>query len=725
MLYRDVRKKILLPGPLPPDSPPTDMIIARIIALAEVMAGLNFYEYQKDFLWHYFQAVLEHEGAILTALFARQCLPGDAIIQERDGRCMKIRNHPRAWQTGVRDIYEVKVRGGGVLRCTDNHPIMRPDGTFTELRNLEVDDMVMCLKEASRKEPLTGKPHTTTCEDRTEADMLLNLWSRHGYACTLDGDTVLVLPEQHEETLQVSIDGEILVGRPIESISLICRDEVWDVRYPEKDWFISGGVCVHNSGKSECVADGNGALALALPFLAKQFPLDWRFNLTDEQGNYRGFKHGINIGIYAPKREQAQITLEKLRSQFSTKVSEQVMEEMGVTWEVSNGATVGLSNGSAIRAISASPQSHIEGASHHILLLEECQDMDTRVIEKSLSPMLSSTNGIQVMIGTASFGKSKFYNTIRENMRHDALHNTRTHFYFPAEICMRYNSMYRKYVEREKMRLGEDSDAYVTSYKCQFVLERGMFITEQMLFDEEIAMGDMLPKFPEFNKVYAGGADQPPRKYDLVAGIDFAKYKDSTVVTILAVEFDNPVIDRWVQTPDGNDVHYLAYMRHIVGWKILQNVDYETQYYEISNYLRQWTNLRRIAVDATGLGQVMYDRFVASMEGYVEVQGVVFSSQSNSDMYKFLAAELSAKRITFPYSDSAKKTKEVNRFVAEMLDAEKSYKDGGKLVVAAPNEADAHDDMVDSLCLAVHATKEPPGAGVIAVDESAYYFLGR
>ena len=475
------------------------------------------------------------------------------------------------------------------------------------------------------------------------------------------------------------------------------------------------------SGKSKATSSIGATLALALPWLAQEFPNDWRFNWHDEQGRYHGYKKGISVGIYAPKKEQAQMTLEKLNEQMETETSQAIMEEMGVAWSIANGTTLGLSNGSVVKAVSASPQAHIEGSTHHLLILEEAQDLDTLVVRKSLMPMLAATGGTCVRVGTASFGRSDFYEAIRSNIRNDANAedaSRKSHFFFPAEVAARYNSAYKMFVEKEAEDLGSDSDAFRTAYKCEFILERGMFLSERLLYDTEIAQ-----QFGKFSKVYKGLSEVPESNFDLVAGVDFAKKHDSTVATILAVDWKNPVIDQWLERPDGTDLHYLAYVRHVVAWKQWSETDYEIQFHELKEFLERWSRLRRVVVDSTSLGDVIHDRLVATMGDTVEVLGMTFTLQSKSDGYKYLSSEFSAKRLTYPKGVEARKTREYKQFTSQMLDLEKDYTPQGVMKVAAPSARDAHDDYPDSLMLAVYGSAEPQNMDTEVVDESQFYFL--
>ena len=80
------------------------------------------------------------------------------------------------------------------------------------------------------------------------------------------------------------------------------------------------------------------------------------------------------------------------------------------------------------------------------------------------------------------------------------------------------NHNYERFIRKEMLRVGEDSDEFQMSYNCRWILERGMF-TSQAIMDElgDTSMG--------FVRNWA--------KTPCVVGIDPARKTDSTVVTVL------------------------------------------------------------------------------------------------------------------------------------------------------------------------------------------------
>ena len=119
-------------------------------------------------------------------------------------------------------------------------------------------------------------------------------------------------------------------------------------------------------------------------------------------------------------------------------------------------------------------------------------------------------------------------------------------------------------------------------------------------------------------------------------GIDLAKKGDSTVITVVEPDWDNPVIkESNKNSTDNIEDEYTAYRTHIKDWRQLDGDDYNKQYYDILDYLRNW-NVARIMIDATR-EESMTDRLRANLD--CEVIGCNFTS-IKSPMYKHLDNEI-------------------------------------------------------------------------------------
>lgn len=81
----------------------------------------------------------------VAGLMARQCIAKGSMIHTRDGKVIPIEKHPDAWLTKENaDVLQVKVKGGHVIYCTENHPIMTKDG-WKRADELTKNDWVCCL----------------------------------------------------------------------------------------------------------------------------------------------------------------------------------------------------------------------------------------------------------------------------------------------------------------------------------------------------------------------------------------------------------------------------------------------------------------------------------------------------------------------------------------------------------------------------------------------------
>ena len=435
-------------------------------------------------------------------------------------------------------------------------------------------------------------------------------------------------------------------------------------------------------GKSETVANTIGGLMIILPEMAKMpmFATDKRLQM---------FKNGLWVGVFAPSLRQAQTTYSRLKARIQCESAIAVLQEFGLEFSTSNGQTVGLTNGSFCNAVSASDGSNIEGDSYKLILCEECQDISNFKIRKSIHPMGASYNATIVKIGTATTFKGDFYEAIQRNKRDfaDGKLKIRSHFEYDYKIGAKYNPKYEKYVQKEMYRLGETSDEFRMSYGLEWILERGMFVDADVL-EKTCGKSNMNRVFFDRTKPH-------------VIGIDLAKKGDSTVITVVEPDWDNPVIkESNKNSTDNIEDEYTAYRTHIKDWRQLDGDDYNKQYYDILDYLRNW-NVARIMIDATR-EESMTDRLRANLD--CEVIGCNFTS-IKSPMYKHLDTEIKSGRATFPLSEEVKKSREYMEFIKQMGMLQKDYR-GQNMVVSHPPERGAHDDYPDSWALAVYGCRD-------------------
>ena len=426
------------------------------------------------------------------------------------------------------------------------------------------------------------------------------------------------------------------------------------------------------SGKSETISLTAGGLMIILPQLANMpmFADDPRLKM---------FKDGMWIGIFAPSQRQAQTTYGRIKARIQSKPAQMILAdpEFNLYFTTSNGQTVSLSNGSFVTAISASDGSNIEGESFKLIICEECQDISNFKIRKSIHPMGAAYNASIVKIGTATTHKGDFYEAIQRNKRNDAEKKShiRNHFEYDYKVASKYNPNYAKYVEKEKARLGEKSDEFRMSYCLEWIIERGMFI--------DIAIFE--PQCGEFT------LDRVPydRTNTHVAGIDLGGKGDSTIITMVEVNWAVPaILESRVNEETNEEEVYEAYNTYIKDWHMIENEpDYEQQYPQVCDYLDKW-RVARIVCDATREASFAH-RLKANRRE--EVIPYIFTTKSKSELYKHLDKEISAGRARFCAGDNTRYTKEYHMFLEQMGDLQKGYS-GAYMVVSHPDEKGSHDD---------------------------------
>jgi hypothetical protein len=175
----------------------------------------------------------------------------------------------------------------------------------------------------------------------------------------------------------------------------------------------------------------------------------------------------------------------------------------------------------------------------------------------------------------------------------------------------------------------------------------------------------------------------------VVVGIDPARKMDSTVVTVVWVDWDRP--------------DEFGYFDHrVLNWLELQGDDWEEQYFQIVNFLSNYDVLA-VGVDANGVGDAVAQRLKILM-GRSEVIPITSSQSEQSKRFKHLQALIQRRSLSFPSHAKTRRLRIWKRFYQQMTDAEIKYK-GPNFTVEAPDEAYAHDDFVDSLAIACSLTQ--------------------
>ena len=420
------------------------------------------------------------------------------------------------------------------------------------------------------------------------------------------------------------------------------------------------------SGKSETVANVVAACMIMFPILAKLYP-----SLMGK------FKEGLWVGAFAPVDDQADTLFGRIVARLTSERALEFLADPEIDDTVTGkGKAVSLKRlGSLCRKQTAHPRATIEGRTYHLILIDECQGADEKMVNKSIIPMGAATNATKVFTGTPSYEKGVFYKTIQINKRVATRRGERqNHFEADWRIVAKSNDNYGKYVRQEILRIGEDADEFKLAFRLMWLLDKGMFVTSERMDDLE----------DKTMQVVRDWHSSP-----VLIGIDTARKQDSTVVTVVWVDWDRQ-----------DEFGY--YDHRILNWLDLSGMGWEEQYFRIVDFVRHYSVLS-IGVATGGVGDVVCSRLKVLLPD-IHIEELGDDRPAQSKRWKHLTSLMERGKISWPGHSYARRLKTYRRFRTQMEDAEKKFV-GPYVLVEAPEETDAHDDYPDSLSMACILTE--------------------
>lgn len=447
------------------------------------------------------------------------------------------------------------------------------------------------------------------------------------------------------------------------------------------------------SGKSETVSCIILGLGILLPKFAEIFK-------AEQFTRYR--KNGFMVGIYGPDYEKAGIIYNRMKQRLHSRNAKAILNDPMINLDPKKIKGLKFPTGFRADLRSAGKNVKVEGFTYHLLILDEAQDIDSFTIRKSIRPMKNFYNGTVIYIGTPVPSKCEFSeachrNSFRDQKEGVTTNKYRRHYQFDYTHVSAANPDYAKSIEQEKEDIGEDSDEFRMAYKLEWLESRGRFITFDMIkklgirkrrVDKEYVWVKGRKKQSEFVRPH-GLVSSDRKTPNQVFSLDYGGRNDSTVMTMARVWWDNPVLI------DGENRYHI----HILDWLEIVGDDHEEQYPKILSKLDKY-DISMGVNDSTGKGDVIHDRLSRHlMYKSMDLHPFVYSLKSKHDGYTLLKQEISAGRITFPWSDNVKTYKKHKRFVQQMTELIKEYKgnSGKYMSVRHPETAGAHDDYPDSL----------------------------
>ncbi len=346
--------------------------------------------------------------------------------------------------------------------------------------------------------------------------------------------------------------------------------------------------------------------------------------------------------------------------------------------------------------LSAHPTANVVGQTADLLLeIDEAQDVSPDKFNRDFRPMAAAQNATTVLYGTAWRGDSLLEHVKAADPTGTAdgaseAAGARRHFRFAWQDVARHNPPYGAFVETERQRLGEDHPLFRTQYDLLPLDETTRLFNAGQL--AQLRGDHPRQDAPRPGAAYIAGLDLAGAPIAISTpewGASRAVARDETVLTIgeavPGAEGGEPQI-RVVQ-------HY-----HWRGEPHAALMD------QLADLLKNVWRARRVAVDATGIGEPTAAALRRQMGQ--AVQPVVFTQQAKSRLGFELLALVNAGRLRLYAHDHSPESTAV---LHQTRHAQAEHHANRTMNFYVP-EREGHDDFLISLALLAHASAGEGGA---------------
>ncbi len=345
--------------------------------------------------------------------------------------------------------------------------------------------------------------------------------------------------------------------------------------------------------------------------------------------------------------------------------------------------------------LSAHPTSNVVGQTADLLLeIDEAQDVLPDKFNRDFRPMAAAQNATTVLYGTAWRSDSlleqvKATERVGSSQSAYGRAGRRRHFRYDWQEVARHNRLYGAFVEGERQRLGEEHPLFRTQYALLPVDENTRLFSRAHVV--QLHGDHPRQQSPRPGAIYAAGLDlagAPLAITETEWGADRVVQRDETVLTIAEIipghGFDEPQV-------------------HIVQHYYWRGTPHGALLEQLTDLLKNVWRVRRVAVDATGIGEPM----VASLQHRVgqAVQPITFTQHSKSKIGFGLLAMVNAGRLRLYADDLSSESAAARR---QIHYAQAQHNANHTMNFYVP-ERDGRDDYLISLALAAHASAQEGG----------------
>jgi len=341
--------------------------------------------------------------------------------------------------------------------------------------------------------------------------------------------------------------------------------------------------------------------------------------------------------------------------------------------------------------LSAEPSANVVGHTAGLLLeVDEAQDVDREKFDREFRPMAAPAGATTIYYGTPWDDSTLLEQAVQTNRELERRDGVQRHFAADWTAVAEFNPEYARYVEGERARLGEDHPLFRTQYALKTLSGGGRLFSGSQR--AQVQGTHLRHHGPRPGEVYVAGLDVGGQDWEAIANGREAIGRtghDASVLTIARAVM--PPSDAIVPEPRLEIVEHVAF----------SGTAHDALFARLADALGEVWRVRRLAVDATGLGETLA-RLLTRRLGDSVVRPVRFTAESKSKLgYGLLAASNGGRLKLYAADGSA----EYADFQHEMEAARVHYRPNQQMNFFV-EPADGHDDYLVSAALAVEAAKE-------------------
>ena len=305
--------------------------------------------------------------------------------------------------------------------------------------------------------------------------------------------------------------------------------------------------------------------------------------------------------------------------------------------------------------------------------------MDAEKFDRDFRPMVASTNAPVVYCGTPWGPRSLLAQAKATHLEAERAGDVRRRYRFDCEAVAAHNPAYARYVESERLRLGEQHPLFRTQYLREVVDEADRLLDEATLAQIQGAHDRL--RTPRIGEHYVAGLDLGGPERPGSAGRD----RDWSVLTIARLG-----------DADASGTPRIEVVEH-QAW---QGEATDALVAALADRLRRVWRVRHVAVDATGVGGPIADLLTARLPRGV-LEAVAFSSERKSRLGFALLAAAHSGRLRLYRADGSAEAIACRQQIAWVR---ATYRDDRSMRFDV-DPARGHDDYLMSLALVVAAAR--------------------